>query len=104
MEHNSTVPLANIPHNFMGYDPNRPAAYVAGAIFGVLMIIVGAHNIKFRSWFFMVVPIASAMEMVGFFIRPDAAYTMGKFIPTTLCILLSPTIFAMADYALISKM
>jgi hypothetical protein len=90
--------------NIYGYDPNRPLAYACTAIFAVLCVAVGIINIRHKSWFFIVIPIASAMEVVGFAIRPDAAFDVGKYIVTTLCILLAPTVYAMADYALVSRM
>jgi hypothetical protein len=98
---NSTVIIDN---NIYGYDPNHRLAQVAAAIFALLMIVVLIINIRFRSWFFMVIPIASLMEAIGFVVRPYAAYSVGKYIISTLCILLAPTVYAMGDYAMISKM
>jgi len=89
--------------NIFGYDPNKHAAEAAAILFAALCIITFALNIKFKSRFLMVIPIAALMETIGYALRPYSAFNVGKYIITTLCILLAPTIFAMADYALISK-
>jgi len=52
----------------------------------------------------MVIPVASLMEVVSYILRPTSAYTLGKFVLSILCVLLAPTVFAMADYSLISRL
>lgn len=91
-------------YNIYGYNPNEELAYAATAVFGVLFVVVMAINFKFKSWFFIVIPIASLMELVGFVLRPHAAYDVSKYVVSTLGILLAPTIYAMANYALIKRL
>ena len=55
-----TVPVS-YEYNFYGYEPNKPLAYFGTAFFGVMCLAIMILNIKFKSWFFMVIPIASAM-------------------------------------------
>lgn len=91
-------------YNIYGYDPNTGLAYASATIFGILLLIVAILNVKFKSWFFLVIPIGSFMEVIGFALRPGAAYDVKRYVLSTLGILLAPTIFAMADYTLISKL
>lgn len=91
-------------YNIYGYEPSEAGAYISAAIFAVLFLAVLALNIRYKTWFFMVVPIASIMELIGFVLRPDSEYNVKRYIVSTLGILLAPTVFAMADYTLISRM
>jgi hypothetical protein len=90
--------------NYYGYEPNEPFAYFGAAFFGVCFFIVVVLNVRFKSWFSTVIPVASAMNVVGFALRPYSANSMGKYIVSVLCVLLSPKVFAMADYTMISSM
>jgi len=87
-----------------GYYPNEPLAYAAVGVFAALCLTMIALNIRFKSWFMMVIPAASMMELIGFALRPFAALDVPKYVVSTLMILLAPTVFAMADYSLLSKM
>ena len=104
MSNSTTDDIVMEPYNIYGYTPNETAAYVVAAIFGVLFLVTGVLTIRFRSWFFLVVPIASLMEVIGMAMRPGSEYTLSKYIVSVLMVLLAPTIYAMADYAMLSKL
>jgi len=89
--------------NFYGYDPSTPGAIVTAVLFAVMGTVVLILNVRFKSWFLMAVPVAAYMEVVGFALRLDSSYDLGKYIVAVLCILLAPTVFAVADYGLISR-
>lgn len=91
-------------YNIYGYDPNEPMAYITMVVFIILFLIVTGMNIKYKTWWFMVIPIGSFMEFISFGFRPDSAYTVNKYVISTLGILLAPTVFAMADYSMLSKL
>jgi len=101
MDGNSTVVVPEF--NFYGYDPNKPAAIACAVLFAVCLVAVFALNIKFKSWFMMVVPAAALLELIGFVLRPTALYTEGKYVTSLVCIIVAPTVYACADYAMISR-
>ena len=95
----------NSTNDYYGYEPSMPAAITFAVLFGCFAIVVFALNIRYKLWFLMVIPVASLMELVGFVIRPNGADNkLGLYIVSVLLILLAPTIFAMADYSLLSNM
>jgi len=90
-------------YSLYGYTPEETGAIVVSITFGLFAIITLFQNFKFKSYYFIFVPIASAMECVGFALRPHSEFHFSQYIVSTLLILLSPTIFAMAGFSLISK-
>ena len=73
---NSTFPVYPPgSNNIFGYVPSETGAIIAGVLFGILFIIVLAITIRKKSWFLIVVPIASMMEVIGFALRPGSANT-----------------------------
>jgi len=102
MNNSTTIPTG-YQYNLYGYDPSETGAIISAILFGILGIAVFGINWRHKSWFLISIPIASLMEVIGFAVRPNAAYSVSQYIVTVLMILLAPTVFAMADYALISR-
>lgn len=90
-------------YNIYGYDPSTAGAIISSIIFAIIAAITLGLSIRYRTWFMLVIPIGATMEVIGFALRPSSSHSVGKYVITTLMILLSPTIFAMADYTMISR-
>jgi len=90
-------------YSLYGYTPEETGAIVVSITFGIFALIIFYQNLKFKTYFFHFVPVASAMECIGFALRPHSEFHFNRYIVSTLFILLSPTIFALAGYTLTSK-
>jgi len=93
--------------NYFEYTPSLALCIISIIVFAIEGIILLALNIKFKAWFFMVLPVAAAMEIFGFGWRIHMIYNLDDkagFILYIVPILLAPTVIAAADYALVSKL
>jgi len=103
MDGNSTFTFSSEEFNFYGYNPSKPGAIIAAALYGIFVLIISALNIRFKCWFMFLVPAAGLLELIGFCLRPIALYNEGKYVTSLVCIIVAPTVYATADYNMISK-
>jgi hypothetical protein len=101
--HHTMSTNTTLSDNYFGYDPNVPLAYVSAGYFASCAVIVAMINFRSKVWFMTPVVVASLMETIGFLLRPHCKDSMGPYIFSTLCILLAPTVFAIADYSLLGR-
>jgi len=92
---------------FFGFKPNIPISIAAIVVFAILTLILLGLNVKFKAWFFMILPLAGAMETIGFLSHTYCIYHPNNepsYILFMVPVLLAPTVFAAADYTLVSKL
>lgn len=97
------------PYGFWGFEPSIPLASISIAAFLILGAIILYLSIKHKTWYMIPLVVGCALEIFSFCFRIGAnATSTYRSIPIYGCatspLLLAPTIFAMADYALVSKM
>lgn len=83
------------------YNPSLPAAIVAAALYGIVFVATLVRFIKYKSWVWVIMVVASAMEVGGYIARcisvknPDSS---SVFITQTALIVLAPVLMAAACY------
>jgi len=95
---------AGYQYNFYGYEPSLPGAIISAVLYGIFLLVLVILNMRFKSWFMMVVPAAGVLELIGFILRPVAKYDEGRYVTSLVCVYSAPTVYATADYAMISKL
>ncbi|EGG19987.1 hypothetical protein DFA_07102 [Cavenderia fasciculata] len=93
---NSTIIRPKYP-NLHGYDPSVGLATAGVVGFAVVSIILLALSIRFKKFWFFVAPVAGAVMAIGYgtrIISGNDVHNLGKYITTTLLILLPPTALA----------
>jgi uncharacterized membrane protein len=97
----------NYANSILGYEPSQAASIVCLVLFFVLGAVVLGLNLKFKSWFFMSLVVAAILEVIGLAFRVEVKekpFSIPIYIGYSLPVLVAPTIFAIADYALVSRM
>jgi hypothetical protein len=85
----------------------EPLTILFLALFSLVGIIVLGLNIRFKSWFFMSLIVATILELVGLGFKIAMKYhptSIPIIILYIIPVLVAPTVFAIADYSLVSKM
>lgn len=107
---NATIPSYYYPpYGIYGFEPNEGLAGASLGIFTILGGILLYQIIKHKTWYLMPLPVGCAMEIFSFAFRLQAAVdadynSLVRYICYLFPLILTPTVVAMADYALVSKM
>ncbi|KAJ7099056.1 RTA1 like protein-domain-containing protein [Mycena crocata] len=92
-----------------GYVPKETLSYIALVLYGISAIIHWTYyfTITPRRPFMLALPIGMTAMAIGFVLRVIYAtppYTIGKYIPMYLLILVSPCLFLATDYMLLARL
>lgn len=61
------------PMNPFGYKPNLDLAIASAAVYGLVTLLLTIFSIYYRTWFFLVMTISGASEVVGYVYRCSLA-------------------------------
>ncbi|EIW76234.1 hypothetical protein CONPUDRAFT_76626 [Coniophora puteana RWD-64-598 SS2] len=89
------------------YNPSKPVAVVAGALYAIAAILLFVRLYRARSWWGLCLPIAAAVMSIGFFLRVPMALnpnSLGIFLMQDLFIILSPAAFLAFNYMLYGRL
>lgn len=109
MSFNTTTPYdpSIDPFNPFGYLPNRDLAIASTAVYGAVTILLTLISIYYRTWYFLVMTIAGASEVVGYAYRWTLTTNPDQRTPYIImycCIVLAPVALALADYLLVGRL
>lgn len=93
--------MVDLAFYYFGYVPNRPAIYVAIAVFSVLFIALTIRILRSRSPnVFYLLPFTALLEVVGFVLRFVTANNpdIGIFTAMNVFLLISANIMAITNY------
>lgn len=96
-------------YGIWGNAPSEGLAIAALCIFIILAGILLFQIIKHRTWYLVPLVVACAMEIFSFAFRLHVSisgdyFSLFKYIAASTPLILAPTVVAMGDYALVSKM
>ncbi|KAK9417124.1 putative RTA-like protein [Seiridium unicorne] len=92
--------------SFYAYDPQVAAAAVACAVFGANAIYALIQTVRKRSWVWLVMVFAIALDCFGFGVRIKSAADVtsrGLYIAQYLCIILAPVFMAGIIYVVFGR-
>ncbi|KAJ7147479.1 RTA1 like protein-domain-containing protein [Mycena crocata] len=106
---NSTTDDADSQDVIGGFVPKEALSWIALVLYGISAIIHWTQyfTITPRRPFMLTLPIGMTAMAIGFVLRiiyASPPYTIGKYIPMTLFILLSPCLFLATDYMLLARL
>ncbi|KAH7312279.1 RTA1 like protein-domain-containing protein [Stachybotrys elegans] len=89
------------------YDPSLALAVVGSISYGITFFAMTATTVQHRAWYFLVVVVGAAVEVVAYCIRAYATQNQsesGPFIATLVLTVLAPIFVAGGNYLLISRL
>ncbi|KAH7161354.1 RTA1 like protein-domain-containing protein [Dactylonectria macrodidyma] len=90
------------------YNPSFALSVIGTVIYGIIFLIISYQTlIKYRAWFFLVVPIGAALEVVAYVLRTYSTKNQTALVPFILTLtltVLAPIFIAAGNYLLISRL
>ncbi|KAH7151907.1 RTA1 like protein-domain-containing protein [Dactylonectria estremocensis] len=90
------------------YNPSFALSVIGTVVYGIIFLIISFQTlIKYRAWFFLVVPIGAALEVVAYILRTYSTKNQTALIPFILTLtltVLAPIFIAAGNYLLISRL
>ncbi|KAH6845697.1 RTA1 like protein-domain-containing protein [Chaetomium sp. MPI-CAGE-AT-0009] len=100
--------MADEPTSVWAYDPSFPVTVLATVLYGlVFFAIFYLTIIKHRAWFFTVVVVGAAVEVIGYALRCYSIKQpsqVGPFAASLTLIVLAPVLIAAGNYLLIGRL
>ncbi|KAK7408992.1 hypothetical protein QQX98_008811 [Neonectria punicea] len=90
------------------YNPSLALAIIGTILYGIIFIVISYQTlVKYRAWYFTVVPIGAAVEVVAYILRSYSVKNQSEltpFIMTLTFTVLAPIFIAAGNYLLISRL
>ncbi|KPM36640.1 hypothetical protein AK830_g9922 [Neonectria ditissima] len=90
------------------YNPSFALAIVGTVVYGIIFVLISYQTlVKYRAWYFTVVPIGATVEVVAYILRSYSVKNpteLTPFVMTLTLTVLAPIFIAAGNYLLISRL